>query len=103
MAEENANLTACLLLHQHRRDTAIGLRNVTTKQRGLLWYYNTLLLRQRQGLLEAATAKGAMIEIRHRMAQLKRELKKAGTIEEKMAILIQAAQLEELAEKTING
>lgn len=37
---DNLNFIACLALHQQRRDSVLGLTHVTTKQRGLIWYYN---------------------------------------------------------------
>lgn len=39
---KNADFVACLALYQSRKDTAIGLSHITTKQKGLIWYYNTL-------------------------------------------------------------
>jgi len=99
----NTNLVAALALYQQRRDTAIGLRHITTKQRYLLWYYNTLQQQEYQALAKVSIAKGVMIEIRSKMAGLKRQLKKAATLEEKQAILIQATELERLAEQAING
>lgn len=39
---QKINFVGVLLLHQKKRDDALGLRHVTTRQRGLIWYYNLL-------------------------------------------------------------
>lgn len=99
MAAKNADLIACLLLHQQGRDNALGLTHITTRQKGLLWFYNHLLFEQYQDYLRAAMAKGALNQIRNDVKRIKRQIRKAKTIEEKRSLLIEAIKLEEMAEK----
>ena len=74
----DADFIAALLLYQHRQDNALGLHHVTAKQRGLLWYHNTLQLQAYQtyqALMEKSFHLGVMRGIRRRMRKIKREIK----------------------------
>lgn len=92
------NLTACLALHQHRRDCAIGLSHVTGRVRGLLWYYN---LKQRELLTQVAKASfkvGAIQQIDKRMAEIMAEAQEA-PIERKRELLKEAVELQKQAKR----
>lgn len=92
------NLTACLALYQHRRDSAIGLTHVTTKTRGLLWYYN---IKQRELLTQVAKASfkvGAIGQIDNRMAEIMAEAQ-AAPIERKRELLKEAIKLQKQAKR----
>lgn len=99
MAARNADFIGAILLHQNRRDNALGLAHVTTQQRGLLWYFNHLLIEQHQDYLKAAMAKGALNQIRNDVKRIRRQIRKAKTIEEKRGLLIEAIKLEEMAQQ----
>lgn len=99
MVANDVGFIGALLLHQNRRDNALGLSHVTVAQRGLLWYYNRLLVTQSQDYLKAAMAKGALNKIRNDIKRIKRKVRKAKTIEEKRELLIEALRLEEMAVK----
>lgn len=92
------NLTACLALHQHRRDCAIGLSHVTGRVRGLLWFYN---LKQRELLTQMAKASfrvGAIGQIDKRMAEIMTEAQDA-PIERKRELLKEAVELQKQAKR----
>lgn len=78
MEANDAEFIAALLLYQHRQDNALGLYHVTTRQRGLLWYYNTMQLQAHksyQALMEKSFHLGVMKGIRRRMRKIKQEIK----------------------------
>lgn len=92
------NFVACLALHQHRRDCAIGLTHVTATTRSLLWHYN---VKQRELLTQVARASfkvGAIQQIDKRMAEIMAEAQEA-PIDRKRELLKEAAQLHEQAKK----
>lgn len=99
LAARNAEFVGAVLLHQNRRDNALGLAHITTQQKGLIWYYNHLRFEQYQDYLKAAIAKGALNQIRNDVKRIKRQIRKAKTIEEKRGLLIEAIKLEEMAVK----
>lgn len=99
MVAKNAEFIGAILLHQHRRDNALGLAHVTTAQKGLLWYFNSLLIGQHQDYLKAAMAKGALNQIRNDVKRIRRKIRKAKTIEKKRELLIEAIRLEEMAQQ----
>jgi hypothetical protein len=90
------NFIGALALHQHRRDCAIGLTHVTTKTRGLLWYYN---IKQRETLTRVAQVSfnlGAINQIDKRMAKIMTEAQTAST-ERKRELLKEAIKLQKRA------
>lgn len=99
MAARNVNFVGAIALYQHRRDNALGLAHITSQQKGLLWYYNHLRFEQYQNYLKAAMAKGALNQIRNDVKRIKRQIRKAKTIEEKRGLLIEAIKLEEMAQQ----
>lgn len=92
------NFVACLALHQNRRDKALGLNHITTKARGLIWYYN---VKQRELLTSIAKASfklGTIQQIDKRMSQIMAEAGSA-PIERKRELLKEAVQLQKQAKK----
>lgn len=92
------NFIGALALHQHRRDCAIGLTHVTTRARGLLWYYN---IKQRELLTQVARASfkvGAIGQIDKRMAEIMAESQTV-PIERKRELLKEAVELQKQAKK----
>lgn len=85
-----------LALYQNKRDRALGLTHLTAKQRGLIWYYNTLQAQIYKDYLRASVNRNALMGIRNRLKRIKREARKA-PIERKRELLIEAIKLEELA------
>lgn len=98
------NFIGALALHQHRRDTAIGLLHVTTRQRGLLWYYGAKQRELASKLTKAAVAKGLIDGIDKRMAEIMREAQTA-TLERKRELLAEALKLKKEAQRIrkLNG
>lgn len=96
MQENNVNFIGSLAIYQHRRDNALGLNHVTAKQRGLLWYYNTLQDGIRREFIAAQIKRDSMLQIHNRLKRIMREAKKA-SIERKQELLAEAMKLEELA------
>jgi hypothetical protein len=95
---DQLNFIGALALHQHRRDSALGLSHVTTKTRGLLWYYN---LKQRElvtRVSKVAFVHGAMQQIDQRMAQIMTEAQTA-PIERKRELLKEAIDLKKQAQR----
>jgi hypothetical protein len=95
---DSLNLVAALALHQHKRDVAIGLNHITSRVRGLLWFYN---LRQRELLGKVAKASfrlGAIRQIDKRMAQIMTEAQNA-PLERKRELLKEAVELQKQAKK----
>lgn len=90
---KNLNFIGALALYQHRRDTAIGLSHITTKQRGLLWYYNALLSQQ----LKDAAFYGAMQTIQKRMTEIMAEVENSG-LDRQRELLLEAMNLKEQME-----
>lgn len=76
---QKLNFVGALLLLQKRRDDALGLRHVTTVQRGWIWYYNLL---QRRGV--AAVIYQPIIKELARQAE--------GATPEQQAELLKAAE-----------
>lgn len=68
------NLTACLALYQHRRDCAIGLSHVTTKTRGLLWYYNFRNQELYRRLFVQGFNLGVIRQARKRIKEIKKQV-----------------------------
>lgn len=100
MEAKDANLVACLALYQNRRDTAIGLAHVTTRQRGLIWYYNTLRQEQAKQYLQAATQYGVLREIERQIKKMLKEARSKRThLERRKELLIQALELQEQAKR----
>lgn len=100
MEAKDADFVGALILYQYRQDNALGLHHLTTKQRGLIWYYNLLRLNVHKELIHSAMAKGAMNQIRNQIKRIMREAKKRSTpLERKRQLLIEAMQLEEMASK----
>lgn len=96
----DANIIACLALYQHRRDAAIGLTHITTRQRHLIWYYNRLRQAQAKEYLQAATQYGALREIEKRIKGLLKQARAKGTtVERKRELLITALELQETAKR----
>jgi hypothetical protein len=92
------NFIGALALHQHKRDCAIGLTHVTTRTRGLLWYYN---VKQRELLTQVAKASfkvGAIQQIEKRMAEIMTEAHGA-PIERKRQLLKEAVKLQKQAKR----
>ncbi len=101
-ARNSANLIGALALHQHRRDYAIGLTHITTRTRGLLWYYN---IKQREVLSQVAKVSfklGAISQIDKRMAEIMTEAQDA-PLERKRELLKEATQLKKRAQRLRKG
>lgn len=97
---KDANFVVCLALYQHRRDTAIGLEHVTTRQKGLLWYYNTLRQGQVKEYLQAAARYGALREIERQVKKILKEARsKKTSLERRKELLLQALELQEQAKQ----
>jgi hypothetical protein len=94
--KSSVNFIGSLALYQHRRDSALGLNHVTTKQRGLLWYYNTLQDSIRREFIAAQVKRDSLLQIHNRLKRITREAKTA-PIERKRELLAEAMKLEELA------
>lgn len=95
------NFIGALALHQNRRDTALGLSHVTTRQRGLIWYYN---VKQRELLTSVAKASfklGTIQQIDRRMAEIMAEARDA-SLERKRELLKEAIGLKKQAQRTQN-
>jgi len=92
------NFVASLALHQVRRDSALGLTHVTTRQRGLLWYYNILQAQIYKDYLRVSVKRNVLMEIRNNLKRIKREVRRA-PIERKRELLIEAIRLEEMANR----
>lgn len=92
------NFVGALALYQHKRDAALGLNHVTSRVRGLLWYYN---LKQRELITQVskvAFVHGAMQQIDQRMAQIMDEAETA-PIERKRELLQEAIKLKKQAQR----
>lgn len=100
MAQDD-RFIACLLLHQHRRDTAIGLSHVTTKQTGLIWYYNELQRQIRHEYIKSAIVKERLTQIQARIKQILKEAKTA-SLEQQKALLSEAMRLQDIANQWLN-
>lgn len=76
--KRDANFIGALLLHQHRRDVALGLTHITARQRGLLWYYNTLQKEAHEAYLSLMMKSfhlGMVRGIRKRMRRIIKDIK----------------------------
>lgn len=74
LVANDAEFIAALLLYQYRQDNALGLHHVTSRQRGLLWYYNALQLnafKDQQAELLKAFHFGVVRGARKRIEQIK--------------------------------
>lgn len=94
------NLIASLALYQHRRDVALGMTHLTTKQRGLLWYYQ---MKQQEMIKEftgAAMAKSLVDQIDRRMAEIMQEAQTA-PLERKRVLLLEAIELKKQAHRIV--
>lgn len=92
------NFVGALLLHQKRRDDALGLTHITTKQRGLLWYYDIL---QKELFRKVATSSyklGAIRQIEQRMDAIITEAEQVPT-ERKRELLKEAIRLKKQAQR----
>lgn len=90
---QSVNFVAALALHQHKRDTALGLTHITTKQRGLIWYYN---VNQRELFIEAskkAFSYGAIRQAQRRMNEIMAEIHHAKSHDEAVSLLVEAQSL----------
>lgn len=95
---DSLNFVGALALHQHKRDMALGLSHVTTRTRGLIWYYN---IKQRELVTNVAKASfklGAIHQIDKRMAEIMTEAQDA-PIERKRELLKEAIKLQKQAKK----
>lgn len=92
------NFIACLALHQNRRDTALGLTHVTTRQRGLLWFYNVKQKELLQSVARVSFKLGAIQQIDKLMAKIMTEARDA-PIERKRELLKEAVELQKQAKK----
>ncbi len=98
----NLNFIGALALHQNRRDMALGLNHVTTKTRGLLWYYNI----KQQEIATKSFYYGVIIGCRKRLKQIKKQVKIDTPIEQAQMLYREALVLQEQivkAEKVIDG
>lgn len=102
MEAKNVNFIGALALYQHRRDTAIGLLHVTTRQRGLLWYYRVLQQKLIARVTKATEAKVVMDLIDNRMTQIMTEAQDA-PLERKKELLKEALKLKKQAQRVVNG
>lgn len=89
----NLNFIGALALHQHRRDTAIGLTHITTRQKGLIWYYNLLLSQH----LKNAAVYGALQTIQKRMSEIMQEAQ-TSDLDRQRQLLVEAMNLQERME-----
>lgn len=97
------NFVAALTLHQHKRDGALGLTHVTTSQRGLLWYYNTLQqksVESYQDLMLKSFHLGVIRGARKRMRQIRKSIKSTTPIEQARALYQEYAILQEAFNKS---
>lgn len=101
-ASSNLNFIGALLLHARRRDTAIGLTHLTSRQRGLLWYYRTKRDELARNFTQAAITKGLIDGIDKRMAEIMQE-EKTATTERKRELLTEALKLKAQAEGLTDG
>lgn len=86
----STNFIAALTIFQHRRDMAIGLTHITTRQRGLIWYYNTILSQH----LKNAALYGALKGIQKQMAEIMVEAQSA-SLDRQRQLLLEAMALQE--------
>lgn len=103
---DDLNFIGVLALHQHRRDAAIGLLHVTTRQRGLIWYYNTLQDRRRKQLSEVlnkAFYLGVIKGARRRLRQIKRIVTTNTPLNEAQMLLQEAVTLQQEIDKAIEA
>lgn len=90
------NFIGALALHQNRRDTALGLSHITTRQRGLLWFYNT----KKQDIAIKSFHYGVIIGARKRIKQIKRTVKPDTPIAEANRLYQEALALQQQIEKS---
>lgn len=92
------NFIGALALHQNRRDKALVLNHITTRQRGLIWYYN---IKQRELLATVAKTSfklGAIQQIDKRMAEIITEAQNV-PIERQRELLKEAIELKKRAQR----
>ena len=98
------HLAACLALHQNRRYMALGLTHVTTRTRGLLWYYNTLQhvsVESYQDLMLKSFHLGVIRGARKRMRQIRKAIKLTTPIEKARTLYHEYTILQEAFNKSV--
>lgn len=93
---QSLNFIGALALHQNRRDSALGLSHVTSRQRGLIWYYNT----KRQEMAIKSFHYGVIIGARRRIKQIKRKVKADTPIAEAQRLYQEALILRQQIDKS---
>ncbi len=97
------NFIGALALHQHKRDMALGLNHITTKTRGLLWYYN---VKQRDLLIDVVKASfklGTIRQAQRRMNEIMLEVQHAKSHDETVALLKEAKKLKRTIKRLNSG
>lgn len=89
MVAKNADFIGAILLHQNRRDNALGLTHITTRQKGLLWYYNFLQYHTYDKIVRAAIYNGI---IQSGRLEIKNLIQKANDSPEQAGIILKDAQ-----------
>ena len=98
-ADQKINLISCLLLYQVKQDKALGLDYITTKQRGLLWYYQSL----RQDLVTKTVTAAYLNNIIQKTAgQIKVLVKRAEKAKDKHKVARKVLALQEIVNKASN-
>lgn len=100
----NLNFIACLALHQNRRDSALGLNHVTTRTRGLIWYYNVKqreLHESYQDLMLKSFHLGVIRGARKRMRQIRKRINLTTPIEQARTLYQEYTLLQEAFNKSI--
>lgn len=103
---KDADFVACLALYQNRRDTAIGLSHITTKQKGLIWYYNILKTESYNRLIAMSFNLGVIRGARKRIKEIVMQTKLDTPIEEANKLYQEALRLQDAINKateSING
>lgn len=87
------NFIGALALYQNRRDKAVGISHISRQQRGLIWYYNTILSQH----LKNAALYGALKGIQKQMAEIMVEAQSA-SLDRQRQLLLEAMTLQEKME-----
>lgn len=100
MELNESSFIAALALFQNKRDSAIGLSHLTTKQKGLLWYFNTLQAESYSDVLKKSFYFGVIKSATSQIKALKEKITSSTTLDEAQAIYAKVMELQTIIDKS---